>query len=212
MIADFFKLSLALVLGFVVWAVYERRQWDEDYTRYEAPSLSFPLPDSSYESHINPSLFKNAVVIANDTNLRYPEDIAVSNTGVIYTGLCDGSIVWVTPASNDTTTLYHHNDTGRIFGLIITSDDSTLYYLTEFRGLVKLDIATRTPTYLLSSSEKQKVGALNSVCIDESRQILYVTESSPIRMAFSNKEVLLKHAKGRILSFHIATHITQVVL
>jgi len=41
-------------------------------------------------------------------------------------------------------------DAGMILGIIITSDDSTLYFLTQKVGLVKLDIATLGVTELLN--------------------------------------------------------------
>lgn len=86
-------MSLALVLGFAAWIIYERTQWDEDYTRYDAPKLPIYPLDNIFEQHINPKLFKNATIITNDTSLRYPEDLAVSNDGTIYTGLLDGLVV-----------------------------------------------------------------------------------------------------------------------
>jgi hypothetical protein len=78
-----------------------------------------------------------------------PEDIGVSSQGIIYTGLIDGSVISVREGSNETTLLYRHNDTGRIYGLILTADDSTLYYATDKRGLVRFDLKTNTPEYLL---------------------------------------------------------------
>lgn len=43
-------------------------------------------------------------------------------------------------------------------------------------------------------------------------QVLYITESGPIRIAFSNKEALLKHSLGRIISFDLKTNTPAVVL
>ena len=110
------------MLGLVVWAVYDHSKWDEDYTRYEAAILDVPSLDSSYLNHIQPKLFKDAVVISNDTHLNWPEDVAVSSKGIIYTGLLNGQVVSVTPGSNETTTLAHHPESGRIYGIILTSD------------------------------------------------------------------------------------------
>lgn len=119
-----------MVLCLAGWIIYECRQWDEDYTSYEAPKLPISSIDNTYLQHINPKLFQNATVISNTTHLRYPEDLAVTNDGIIYAGLIDGSIVSVIAGSNDTTTVFKHNDSGRIYGLILTSDESTLYYVS----------------------------------------------------------------------------------
>ena len=116
-----------------------------------------------------------------------PEDIGVSSKGDIYTGLIDGSVIKVREGSNETTLLYKHNDTGRIYGLIITKDDSTLYYATENRGLVKLDLKSNTPEYLLEEVDGKIMKALNNLAIDEDSQILYLTDSGPIPMPLVGK-------------------------
>ena len=212
MISQFFKLSLALVLCLLGWILYERRLWDEDYTRYSAPSLPIQPLDVSYLNHINPKLFQNATVISNSTHLRFPEDLAVSSDGTIYTGLLDGSVVSVRPGSNETTTVYKDSDSGMILGIILTSDDSTLFYLSQLKGLIKLDIKTSEASHLLQSLNSKKLGALNNLCIDEANRILYITESSPIRMTFSNKQILLRHSLGRIISFDLKTNTAAIVL
>ena len=166
MISELCKLSLVLVLGLVVWSVYDHSKWDEDYTRYEAAILDIPALDSSYINHIRPKLFKDAVVISNDTHLNWPEDVAVSSQGVIYTGLLNGQVVSVTPGSNETTSLVHHPESGRIYGIILTSDESTLYYATDYKGLVKLDLKTLKHEYLLNEVEGKPIGTMNALAID----------------------------------------------
>jgi hypothetical protein len=54
--------------------------------------LKLPPLDTTFEKHIIPKYFENAQVITDAEHLKYPEDIAVTNDGTIYTGLADGSI------------------------------------------------------------------------------------------------------------------------
>lgn len=127
MIKELFGLAFTLVFAIAVWSLYEARNWDENYTKY--PLITEPLPPLDYSNlTVDPSYFASATIISNETHLRYPEDLAVSSKGVIYAGLHDGSIVSITPESNSTTTLFYHPDSGPIYGLIISKDDSTLFY------------------------------------------------------------------------------------
>ena len=131
LLADACKLSLVLLLCLGVWIGVERATWPEDYfSLYEAEVHDIPPYNASHEQHFNAKFFANATLISNDTHMCCPEDLAVSSQGIIYTGLIDGSIISVREGSNSTTLLHQHNDTGRIYGLILTSDDSTLYYTT----------------------------------------------------------------------------------
>ena len=84
-------------------------------------------------------------------------------------------------------TLYKFNNTNGIYGIIITSDDKTLYFVTELKGLIKFDIETKTPNYLLSGIDGKTFAALNNLCIDEDNQTIYLTDSTPVSMRFSNK-------------------------
>jgi sugar lactone lactonase YvrE len=108
--------------------------------------------------------------------------------------------------------LFKFNDTNGVYGIIISSDDKTLYFVTEYKGLIQLDIETRTPTYLLEGLNGKNFAALNNLCLDEENQIIYVTEATSISMRYSNKEVLFKHRLGRILSYNIKTKEAKVVL
>jgi len=60
----------------------------------------------------------------------------------------DGSLVKIA-TSGEINIMHKHNDSGMIAGLIITSDDRTLYYVTEEKGLVKFDLLSQEVTYLL---------------------------------------------------------------
>ena len=81
----------------------------------------------------------------------------MSSSGIIYSGLLDGVVVALTPSTNSSESIYTNNteviysdpECGRIFGIIITSDDKTLYYVTENKGLVQLDIENRKANYLM---------------------------------------------------------------
>jgi sugar lactone lactonase YvrE len=84
--------------------------------------------------------------------------------------------------------------------------------VSELEGLIKFDIETRTPTFLLKGINGQNFAALNNLCIDEENQIIYVTDATSISMRFSTKEVLLKHRKGRIISYNLSTSVASVVL
>lgn len=48
--------------------------------------------DKTFENYIVPKYFENAQVITDADKLKYPEDIAVTNDGTIFTGLHDGTI------------------------------------------------------------------------------------------------------------------------
>jgi hypothetical protein len=57
--------------------------------------------------------------------------------------LIDGSIVSIN-SSGHIETFYKRNTSGRVFGMILTSDESTIYYLSQHEGLIKLDIESKT--------------------------------------------------------------------
>lgn len=151
MVRQILSLCLAIVLGVIVWSLYQRNTWDQDYTHYTINYPIFQPLDTTFESQINPKYFADATIITNSTHLCYPEDIAVSSQGIIYTGLIDGSVVAVTPKSNRTEVIFKGNQTGRILGLIISRDDSTIYLASDLKGLIKLDIATGKADYLLNN-------------------------------------------------------------
>ena len=211
MIKEFIVLSFVLVLGFVSWGIYEWSKWPIDYSQFQPELLTLGPLDTTYESRIVPKFFEHAQVITNEEFLRFPEDIAVSNDGTIYTGLQNGTVAIIT-AAGDSSIFYNFNNIGGIYGIIITSDDKTLYFVSEFGGLIKLDIATKTPTFLLKSIDGKDFAALNNLCIDEENQIIYMTDATTISMRFANKEVMLKHKKGRIISFNLTSNEAAVVL
>lgn len=78
--------------------------------------------------------------------------------------------------------------------------------------MIKFDIESKTPTYLLSGIDGKTFAALNNLCIDEENQIIYMTEATSISMRFSNKEVLYKHKFGKIISYNLRTSEASVVL
>jgi hypothetical protein len=123
--------------------------------------------------------FDKAKVIT-DEKLFYPEDLAVDSKGIIYSGLTNGKIVRIDEQGN--IEFLNEVEGNLLLGIIITSDDSTLYFLASDKGLCRMDIATREISYLL-----QYKGALNNLALDEDNQIIYITYSSPIHMKFSNK-------------------------
>ena len=47
--------------------------------------------------------------------------------------------------------------------------------------------------------------ALNNLCLDEERQVIYMTDSTPFPMKHASKDILLKHKKGRILYYNLVT-------
>lgn len=205
MIREFLSLSLVLVLGLIAWSLYERSTWDEDYTRYTIDYPSFPPLDTTFKSQIKSNYFADATVITNETHLCYPEDVAVSSRGIIYTGLMDGSVVAVTPESNRTEVIFKGNGTGRILGLIITSDDSTLYLASDLKGLIKFDLTKGEASYLLNKVNGSEIKALNSIGIDEERQMLYLTDSSPFRIDFFLKDLMIGQQGGRVISYDLKT-------
>lgn len=93
------KLLGWLIALLLVWSIYERSQWVEDFQVYDAPVLNLGPLDQTYIEQFNPSLFDKATVYYDSERLKYPEDIAVSSDGVIYCGLADGSgsLVAITP-------------------------------------------------------------------------------------------------------------------
>lgn len=118
----------------------------------------------------------------------------------------------MTPDSNNTEVIYKGEGIGRIFGLALTSDDSTLYFASELKGLIKLDIASKQASFLLSEVQGSKIKALNAICIDEDREIIYLTDTSPIRMSFFVKELLIGHQAGRVISYDLKTGEAKVLL
>jgi len=86
-------ILLTSVAVLLIYSVYERAQWEEDYSLYEAPTLSFPPFDIAFEAKINSSTFDNSIVISDNELLAFPEDLAVGRNGTIYTGMNDGSIL-----------------------------------------------------------------------------------------------------------------------
>jgi hypothetical protein len=53
-------------------------------------------------------------------------------------------------------------------------------------GLIKLDLATLTHTVLLKDLNGKSL-VLNNLAIDEDTSTLYVTNSGPVSMIYSNK-------------------------
>jgi len=81
-------------------------------------------------------------VISNSDLSALPEDVAVSQDGIVYTGLHDGSIVEI--SQNGETKLLHKNkETGGVFGIILADNDQTLFYVTEKMGLCRFDISSK---------------------------------------------------------------------
>ena len=91
----FCLMSLSLVMGLVGWALWEWTQWPLDFSQYVAEPLLLPNYDSSFRDRIDSKYFLNATVIRHEDSLRYPEDIAVTNDGTIYTALHDNTIAVV---------------------------------------------------------------------------------------------------------------------
>ena len=102
--------------------------------------LDFGILDTSYLDQIDPNLFASAIVYHDETNLKYPEDIAVSDDETIYSGMADGTLVSISK-KGELKKLLHHKETGMINGIIITKDNKALYYVTEHKGLVKYNIS-----------------------------------------------------------------------
>lgn len=186
MIKEFITLSFVLILGFITWGVVQRYQWPIDYSQYIADYLDLPPLDTTFEKYIVPKYFEHAQVITDADLLKYPEDIAVDNNGTIYSGLSDGTLVKIN-STGSIETLYKFNNTNGIYGIIITKDDKTLYFVTELKGLIKFDIQFRTPNYLLSAIDGKPFAALNNLCLDEDNQTIYMTDSTTISMRYSNK-------------------------
>ena len=74
-----------------------------------------------------------------------------------------------------------------ICGIILTSDNSLLYYVTEHKGLVQFDLKTLKATYILDKFEGKKMPALNGVAIDEENQVIYITDCSTLDLKFAGK-------------------------
>lgn len=116
------------------------------------------------------------------------------------------------PKSNGTTVVVNHPESGRVYGLTLTSDDSTLYYLTDHKGLMRLDLLTNQYETVLDMFD-HKLVALNSVAIDEANQVLYITDCGPIpHHYFAEKLILLGSRMGRVLKFDLKTRATTVLV
>ena len=137
--------------------------------------------------------------------------MAIDNQGNIYSGIHDGFIVMVTPDSNETKVIAHHPESGRVYGLAMTGDDSTLYYVTHSKGLMKLDLKSRHYEFLLDEFDR-KLGSLNAVAIDEANQVLYISDNGPISHDFGSKSILLGSRIGRILKFDLETRSASVLV
>ena len=55
---------------------------------------------------------------------------------------------------------------GRIYGLSMTKDESTIYYAAT-KGLFKLDLASKKNEQVEIKIEGDKIGNLNSIAIDD---------------------------------------------
>lgn len=117
----------------------------------------------------------------------------------------------VSPENNETTIVASHPESGRVYGLALTSDDSTLYYVTDHKGLMKLDLNTKAHEVLLDDFDRKLV-ALNSVTIDETNQVLYMSDSGTIPTIFVGKSVLLGNRMGRVLKFDLRTKTTTILI
>jgi hypothetical protein len=92
MIKEFGTLFFVLLALLVGWSFYEKSTWPIDYTAFAPEAVDIQPLDSSFEQHIIPKYFSDALVINDTVNLRTPEDIAVDNNGTMYSGLDNGVI------------------------------------------------------------------------------------------------------------------------
>jgi sugar lactone lactonase YvrE len=99
-----------------------------------------------------------------------------------------------------------------IAGIIITSDDETLYYVSQDKGLIRFDLFSQEPTYLLSQIEGKPIPAMNNLCIDEEKQIVFITDCSTFKLRRSAKDLIMKRKSGRIISFNLKTSEAKVIL
>ena len=97
-------------------------------------------------------------------------------------------------------------------GVIIADSDKTIYYVSEYKGLIKFDLVTGKPTYLCEEFNGEKLRALNGLSIDEEKQIVFVSECSSLPIKQSGKDILLKRPSGKILSFDLKTNEAKLVL
>lgn len=72
MIKEFITLSFVLILGFVIWGIYEWSQWPIDYSQFQPELITLGPLDTTFEGHIAPKFFEHAQVITNEDFLRFP--------------------------------------------------------------------------------------------------------------------------------------------
>ena len=106
-------------------------------------------------------------------------------------------------------TIGSYPGSGRIYGLSMTSDESTLYYAAE-RGLFSVNLSTKKFKHI--KLKGVEIGNLNSVAIDNENQVLYLTDSGPISFKFSSKIVLLSKTNGKIIKYDLKTKKAEILV
>jgi len=53
---------------------------------------------------------------------------------------------------------------------------------------------------------------MNNLCIDEEKQIIFITDCSTFKLRRTGKDLIMKRKSGRIISYNLKTKETKVIL
>ncbi|MFE0098994.1 SMP-30/gluconolactonase/LRE family protein [Streptomyces sp. NPDC059009] len=125
-----------------------------------------------------------------------PEHVTGDGRGGLLTGVADGRILCVDPATGRVREVAHTG--GRPLGLTLRSDGTLLVCDAE-RGLLAVDLATRTVRVLLTAAQGVPLGLCSNV-VEARDGTVYVTDASARHGLPDWKRDLLEHiGTGRLI-------------
>ncbi|MGH4033041.1 SMP-30/gluconolactonase/LRE family protein [Actinomycetota bacterium Odt1-20B] len=125
-----------------------------------------------------------------------PEHVTGDGRGGLLTGVADGRILSVDPATGRVREVAHTG--GRPLGLTLRSDGTLLVCDAE-RGLLAVDLATRTVRVLLTAAQGVPLGLCSNV-VEARDGTVYVTDASARHGLPDWKRDLLEHVgTGRLI-------------
>ena len=131
-----------------------------------------------------------------------PEGLAFDAAGNLYSGLADGRIVRIDPASQSVTTIA--NTGGRPLGIVLGPDGKSVIVGDAYKGLLSVSF-DGTVKVLTTGPERKKFGFANTPFVATDGMI-YVTDSSDKwNVADPEMDVIEHRPRGRIFAFDPST-------
>lgn len=139
-----------------------------------------------------------------------PEDVAVRpGEGRVYTGIGDGSILSIDPASGETR--FFANTGGRPLGVTFDASGDTLYVADAKLGLLSVDRAGSV-TVLANSADGEPATFADNLDVEGDGTVWYSAPTRQHTLAQVALDVWDSRPSGRLLRYDPATRTANVVL